>query len=113
MDTINLANRINEVIGQSVVPFDCIFSMLLDIYYKFGGTEKEFSTIYELVEAISELTCGGVDISLLDEIWKELTDDAPSDDARELTDNIIILIRQLFDVATIDEIKKIFDKWQN
>lgn len=112
MDTIELANKINDVIGQSPVPFDCIFGMLTEIYYKFGGEEREFSTIYELVEAISQLS-GGLDISLLDEIWKELSNDAPSDDARELTDNIIILIRQLFDVATIDEIKKIFDKWQN
>jgi len=73
MTNQEIAQEINNRIGNSPVPFDSVYSIALEIYQELGGEESQFDSVYSILLETLNVIDSGISAKVIDDSSISLT----------------------------------------
>lgn len=73
MTNQEIAQEINNRIGNSPVPFDSVYSIALNIYQELGGEESQFDSVYSILLETLNVIDSGISAKVIDDSSISLT----------------------------------------
>lgn len=73
MTNQEIAQEINNRIGNSPVPFDSVYSIALEIYQELGGDESQFDSVYSILLETLNVIDSGISAKVIDDSSISLT----------------------------------------
>ena len=67
MDNLQIAQEINNRIGNSPIPFDSVYSIALEIYQELGGEERQFDSVYSILLETLNVLDSGISAMVIDD----------------------------------------------
>lgn len=67
MTNQEIAQEINNRIGNSPVPFDSVYSIALEIYQELGGEESQFDSVYSILLETLNVIDSGISAKVIDD----------------------------------------------